>query len=94
GLAARPVLLVDLIAGWRSLDGGELRCVRLRSDRFDPRKLASAPDPLSALRAFVAQLVERTGGAALGAADPALADALTPFADLATYEREVLEVGS
>jgi len=94
GLAARPVLLVDLLAGWRSLEGGELRCVRLRSDRFDPRKLASAPNPLSALRAFVAQLVERSGSVALGAADPARADALEPYSDLATYEREVLDVGA
>jgi len=94
GLGAKPVLIVDLLSGWRSLEGGELRCVRLRSDRFDPRKLASAPNPLGALRAFVAQLVARTGGAALGAAEPSRADALIPFADVATYEREVLEVGS
>jgi hypothetical protein len=93
GLAAKPVLVVDLLLGWRSLAGGELRCVRLRSDRFDPRRLAPAPDPLSALRALVAQLVAATGAATLHAADPARQDALTPFADLATYEREVLEVG-
>jgi membrane associated rhomboid family serine protease len=93
GLAAKPVLVVDLLLGWRSLEGGELRCVRLRSDRFDPRKLASAPDPLGALRALVAQLVAATGAATLHAADPARKDALTPFADVATYEREVLEVG-
>jgi membrane associated rhomboid family serine protease len=93
GLAAKPVLVVDLLLGWRSLEGGELRCVRLRSDRFDPRKLVPTPDPLSALRAFVAQLVAATGAAPLHAADPARQDALTPFADVATYEREVLEVG-
>jgi hypothetical protein len=93
GLTAKPVLVIDLLLGWRSLAGGELRCVRLRSDRFDPRTLASAPDPLMALRAFVAQLVERSGATPLAAADPARADALTPFADVATYELEVLEVG-
>jgi len=93
GLAAKPVLVVDLLLGWRGLEGGELRCVRLRSDRFDPRKLAPAADPLGALRALVAQLVAATGAATLHAADPARQDALTPFADLATYEREVLEVG-
>jgi membrane associated rhomboid family serine protease len=93
GLAAKPVLVVDLLVGWRSLEGGELRCVRLRSDRFDPRSIAPAPDPLSALRAFVAQLVAATGAAPLHAADPAHQGALSPFADVATYEREVLEVG-
>ena len=94
GLTAKPVLVIDLLLGWRSLASGELHCVRLRSDRFDPRKLASAPDPLAALLAFVAQLVERSGATPLAAADPARADALTPFADVATYEREVLEVGA
>ncbi len=94
GLGPKPVLVVDLLSGWRSLDGGELRGVRLRSDRFDPRKLCAAPDPLAALRAFVAQLVAASGAAALHAADPARKDALAPFADAATYEREVLEVGS
>jgi membrane associated rhomboid family serine protease len=92
GLGAKPVLLVDLLLGWRALEGGELRCVRLRSDRFDPRKLASATDALAALRAFVAQLVAATQATPLHAADPARAGALTPFADLASYEREVLEV--
>jgi membrane associated rhomboid family serine protease len=93
GLGPKPVLVVDLLLGWRSLEGGELRCVRLRSDRFDPRKLAPAPDPLTALRAFVAQLVAATNATPLHAADPARKHALTPFADAAAYEREVLEVG-
>ena len=94
GLSGKPVLVVDLLLGWRSLEGGELRGVRLRSDRFDPRKLASARDPLAALRELVAQLVAAADATPLHAADPARANALTPFADAATYEREVLEVGA
>jgi membrane associated rhomboid family serine protease len=94
GLGAKPVLVVDLLTGWRSLEGGELRGLRLRSDRFDPRKLSAAQDPLAALRAFVAQLVAASGATPLHAADPKRADALTPFADAASYEREVLEVGT
>jgi len=94
GLAEKPVLVVDLLRGWRSLESGELRCVRLRSDHFDPRKLAPAPDPLAAMRALVAQLVAASGATPLGAADPASADALAPFADAATYERELLDVGA
>ncbi len=94
GIAAKPVLVIDLLMGWGSLEGGELRCVRLRSDRFDPRKLASAADPLSALRAFVAQLVAISGATPLGAADPARTAVLTPYADAATYERELLEAGA
>jgi membrane associated rhomboid family serine protease len=93
GLGAKPVLVIDLLMGWRSLAGGELRCIRLRSDRFDPRKHAAAKDPLAALRAFVAQLVATSGATPLAAADPARANQLTPYADAASYAREVLEVG-
>ena len=92
GLGPKPVLVIDLLLGWRSLEGGELRCVRLRSDRFDPRKLAAGSDPLGALRAFVAQLVAAAGATPLHAADPARAEGLAPFADAASYEREVLGV--
>jgi hypothetical protein len=46
------------------------------------------------MRALVAQLVAASGATPLGAADPASADALAPFADAATYERELLDVGT
>jgi hypothetical protein len=94
GLAARPVVIVDLLLNWRSLEESELRAVRFRSDRFDPRPLApGAAGPLEALRAFVEQVLARSGAAPLPDAEAARAAPLRRFADLESYQREVLEVG-
>ena len=66
GLGSRPVVLIDLL-----LDGSgterQLSVLRLRSDRFDPRKLEgdAQADPLSALRGFVARLIAESGGKGL-----------------------------
>jgi len=94
GLAARPVVLVDLLMNWSALEESALRVVRLRSDRFDPRKLApGVAAPLDALRAFLAELLTHSRATPLPDADAARAAPLRSFADLETYQREVLEVG-
>src|SRR5206468_8274354 len=38
-LAAKPVLLIDLLANWNASEAEELKGIRLRSDQFDPRAL-------------------------------------------------------
>jgi membrane associated rhomboid family serine protease len=94
GLAAKPVLVLDLLANWSSVDEEILRVVRLRSDAFDPRELlegeASAVD---AFRGVVARLLEATGGQALPDRSGALGQPFSTFPDLTTYERAVLRVG-
>jgi membrane associated rhomboid family serine protease len=94
GLSARgaetPVLLIDLCL---SAEGEpELHVLRLRSDRFDPRRLAASADssPLKALRAFVAALALAAHAPLLPADDVAGEGTLRIFRDLATYQREVL----
>ena len=88
----RPVLLVDLALNFS--EGGErpLQVVRLRSDRFDPRRLVEGEaKPLLALRRLVETLLERSGAAARP--DRATACGQPRFAahgSLADYEREVL----
>ena len=88
----RPVLVVDLALNFS--EGGErpLQVVRLRSDRFDPRRLvAGEAKPLLALRRLVETLLERSGAAARP--DRATACGQPRFAahgSLADYEREVL----
>ena len=88
----RPVLLVDLALNFS--EGGErpLQVVRLRSDRFDPRRLVEGEaKPLVALRRLVETLLERSGAAARP--DRATACGQPRFAaygSLADYEREVL----
>jgi hypothetical protein len=60
----KPVLLVDLCL---SAEGEpELQVLRLRSDRFDPRRVAPSAEtsPLKALRAFVGTLGGRARVAA------------------------------
>jgi hypothetical protein len=92
----RPVLLVDLALNFSQ--GGErpLQVVRLRSDRFDPRRLVEGEAaPLAALRRLVETLLERSGAAprpdrATACGQPSFA----AYASLADYERDVLAAES
>ena len=66
GLGPKPVILVDLILNWMSLADEPLRIIRLRGDRFDPRRLA--PDhaaPVDALRAIIARLLRESNATPL-----------------------------
>jgi membrane associated rhomboid family serine protease len=93
GLSARPVVLIDLLLNRNAVEGEALRVVRLRSDKFDPRLLApGAASPLDALRAFLGDLLARSGATALPDPEGARAKPLRSFADLASYQRDVLEV--
>jgi membrane associated rhomboid family serine protease len=86
----KPVLLVDLCL---SAEGEpELQVLRLRSDRFDPRRVAPSAEasPLKALRAFVGTLAAAAHAPLLPADDVAGEAPLRIFRDLATYQREVL----
>jgi membrane associated rhomboid family serine protease len=87
--SGKAVLFIDLVLGFAAA-GGELRVVRLRADAFDPRTLvADEKSPLAALRKLIAELRSRTRAIAL----PRDVEANAPFriyADLASYEREVL----
>jgi hypothetical protein len=89
GLAARPVVLIDLVVTGSAPGGRPRRVVRLRSDQFDPRPLApDAPSALAALRDFALALTRRAGAEALPAA--AGSGKLATFDSLAAYEGEVL----
>jgi membrane associated rhomboid family serine protease len=86
----KPVLLVDLCL---SAEGEpELQVLRLRSDRFDPRRVAPSAEtsPLKALRTFVGTLAAAAHAPLLPADDVAGEAPLRIFRDLATYQREVL----
>jgi len=92
-LGPKPVILVDLILNWMSLADEPLRIIRLRGDRFDPRKLAPEHAvPVDALRAVIARILKESKATPL----PDLASAQgMPFAgfdDLASYHRDVLMV--
>ncbi len=94
GLAPKPVLILDLLANWRSVDDEILRVVRLRSDGFDPRDLVEGEaSAVAAFRGLVGKLLEATGGEALPDRRSILGGAFRSFADLDAYERGVLRVG-
>jgi len=92
----RPVLLVDLLANWDEPEAEALRGVRLRSDRFDPRKVLGVPggEARAAFDALVEALLEATGAAALPSPDAARGRPFARFDSVAEYECEVLEVES
>ena len=94
GLARKPVLVLDLLANWTSLEDEILRVVRLRSDAFDPRQVVGGQgSPVAAFRVLVEKLLEATGGQALPDRRQALGEPFASHDDLVGYERTVLKVG-
>lgn len=92
GIGAKPVLLVDLALNWNDADGRPLQLVRLRSDRFDPRRLVDGEkQPLEALRRLVETLVDAAGAAPLPDRDTACGrPSFAVHESLDAYERDVL----
>ncbi len=92
GIGAKPVLLVDLALNWNDAAGRPLQVVRLRSDRFDPRRFVrSEAKPLEALRRLVETLADAAGAVCLP--DRETACGRPRFAvheSLEEYERDVL----
>jgi membrane associated rhomboid family serine protease len=86
----KPVLIVDLLLSAEAEP--ELQLLRLRSDRFDPRRLCVVPEasPLKALRSFVTALAAAAHAPVLPSADVAGDSPLHVYRDLPSYEREVL----
>ena len=93
GLGAKPVILVDLLLNHSEIGEGPLRLVRLRSDRFDPRRLAAGTSPLDAFRTFLNLLATNTNAALLPDPESFRGGAFAKFADLESWHREVLKVG-
>jgi len=93
GIAAKPVILVDLLLNWTEISDAPLRTLRLRSDQFDPRTLfPQAGGGLESFRALLDALHQRAGATPLPDADAARGRPFKMFPDLARYEREVLQV--
>jgi hypothetical protein len=95
GVAVQPIVVIDLVLNWEESEESTLRVVRLRSDGFDPRMVMEAPvEEDEALRAFLAELFARSNAVPLPDPDSVLGVRLRAFDDIATYEREVLQVKS
>lgn len=93
GLGDKPVIVVDLVLNWMTPANETLRVIRLRGDRFDPRRLVEgASSPVEALRGALRTIVERSGTTPLPDPDSACGSPFATFADLTQYQRTVLLV--
>jgi membrane associated rhomboid family serine protease len=93
GIAAKPVILVDLVLNWMTPKNETLRVIRMRGDQFDPRRLlAGQTSPTEALRAFVKTLLDRSNAIALPDPEAALGRPFVSFEELPIYQRAVLLV--
>ncbi len=91
GLAAEPVVVIDLALNWSAPDGEPLLIVRLRSDRFETS--GGTADDRQALCSFVARLLSRSGALPLPGPEAVAGDPFRYYDDLDSYQREVLQVG-
>ena len=95
GKASKKVIVIDLVLNWGSLGDEPLQVVRLRTDRFDIRKLdRGAEDPLAAVRGLIEQLVRRSGAMPLPDAASVAGAPFARFESLDAYHREVLAVSA
>jgi hypothetical protein len=87
------VILVDLILNWMSLADEPLRIIRMRGDRFDPRRLAPEhAAPVDALRAIIERLLRESNATPLPDLQSARGLPFAGFDDLTSYHRGVLMV--
>jgi membrane associated rhomboid family serine protease len=92
-LASRPILLIDLLANWDASEAEELKGIRLRSDRFDPRPLLGIDgDAKRAFASLAGRILAATRGQPLPGPEQALGNPFARFDSLSDYERIVLEV--
>ena len=91
GLAPKPVVVIDVLTNWASVQGGVLEVLRLRSDSFRARSLVGGDGTaLEALRALLAQLLARSGAVPLPDGGSARGLPFREFPEPGAYEREVL----
>jgi membrane associated rhomboid family serine protease len=94
GLAARPVLVIDLLMHWNDVsEDTTLHVVRLRSDRFEPSAIlpTARPGP-DGFRDVLKGLLTQSGATPLPDANSAMGDPFARFVGLDAYEREVLQL--
>jgi membrane associated rhomboid family serine protease len=92
GLSDKPVLVIDLVMNWNDVAAEQVQVLRLRSDGFDVRALMpQAPNSIEAFRALLEQLLARTSATSLPDRSSARGRPFSAHADLADYERVVLQ---
>ena len=90
GLSQKPVLVIDVVLNWAETREPRLRVLRMRGDKFDPRRVVDADSPLEAFRRLVETLIERASATPLPDRESALGSPFASFEEMALYERTVL----
>jgi membrane associated rhomboid family serine protease len=94
GLGTKTVIVLDLVLNWISLTAEPLKVVRLRSNRFDPRRVAmGCAEPLDALRAIIQRILDESDAIPLPDLQSACGMPFAAFPSLGAYQRDVLMVG-
>lgn len=93
GLSERPVAVIDLLLNGRDTEADVLQLVRLRSDRFDPRRLAPGhAEPRAAFGELALQLLEASGGDPRFDPETIRTGHIERYDSLEAYERTTLDV--
>jgi hypothetical protein len=93
GLGMKTVLVLDLVLNWTSPRAELLKVVRLRGDRFDPRRLApDCAEPLDALRSIIGRILDETDAIPLPDLQSVRGMPFAAFSSLHAYQRHVLMV--
>ena len=88
------MLVIDLVMNWNDVSAEQVQVLRLRSDGFDVRAMMpQAANAVEAFRAVLEQLLARTGAIPLPDRSSVRGRPFSTHADLADYERVVLQVG-
>jgi len=91
GLSERVVIVVDAVLNWVSSPDEPLKTIRFRSDEFNPRALApAAASAIEALRAMLAEILNRSGATPLPDLDAASGRPFATYPNLGAYQRAVL----
>ena len=94
GMAEQPVVVIDIMLNWNDAGNDPLRVIRLRGDQFDPHRVVGDGVSLAeAYRVLVRELAESADAVALSGPD-SLQGHVKVFANLASYQREILGVES
>ena len=86
-------MILDLVLNGISLEAELLKVIRLRGDRFDPRRLApDCAEPLDALRAIVGRILDEADAVPLPDLQSVRGMPFAAFPSLGAYHRHVLMV--
>ncbi len=94
GLSAKPVLVIDFVLNWSAGADEPLKAIRIRSDRFNPTAVVGAGEPpLESIKTLIRRVLDGAQATPLPDVGAVMGAPFSTQADLAAYERDVLQAG-